>query len=336
MSNGEENTTGEQRWLSVSRILVTGANRFVGQALCRALSGRYEVLACARKHANLPADVKQHINPVVDASTDWSQSLREIDVVMHLAAHVHAQNDLDRRPELFTQVNLDATVNLARQAASAGIKRFVYLSTVKVHGEETTARSFTESDAPMPAEPYAMSKLAAERALMKIGRETGMAIVVIRSPLVYGPGVKANFYQLLELVRRVRFLPLAAIRNRRSLIFLGNLIDCLTLCATHPAAKDNIYLVSDVEDVSTPRLAQLLANAMHRPQSLFALPLSWMKAVAWLVGKSSAMDRLTQSLAVDSTKIRNELGWKSSYTLQQGLQITVDWYLHSKQRMHSS
>jgi nucleoside-diphosphate-sugar epimerase len=331
LADDAENATNEQRSLLVSRVLVTGANGFVGQALCCALSEQHEVIASMRQETSFPSGVTRNVNPAIDSTTDWGSCLGGVNVVIHLAAHVHAHDEFCTQSDIFNRVNLDSTVNLARQAALAGVERFIYLSTVKVHGENTASRAFTEEDEPRPRGAYALSKLSAEQALAEIGRETGMAIVIIRSPLVYGPGVRANFYQLLELVQRIRFLPFAAIRNRRSMIFLGNLVDSLALCVAHPGAGNRTYLVSDGEDVSTPQLVQRLAKAMHYPVFLFALPLSWMKAAAWLLGKSSAIDRLTQSLAVDSTKIRNELGWQAPYTLHQGLQITVDWYLRSKQ-----
>lgn len=271
--------------------------------------------------------------PQISGVTDWSQLLANIDIVVHLAARVHEMQETDVAAlSAFQDVNLHGTIKLARQAAIYGVKRFVYVSSIKVNGEYTGSNPFTERDAPQPQDPYAVSKWQAEQALHEIGLETGMEIVIVRPPLVYGPGVKANFHSLLKLVSRSLPLPLGSIHNRRSMIFVGNLVDALALCATHPAAAGQTYLVSDGDSVSTPQLVKEIAIAMKRPERLFPFPLSVMRLLARMIGKSSIVDRLTQSLEVDSCKVREELAWQPPYSMRQGLQTTADWFLKTNNR----
>lgn len=267
----------------------------------------------------------------INATTDWSRALKGVDVVAHLAARVHVMFEKATDAlTAFQEVNLHGTVNLARQAAAAGVRRFVYVSSIKVNGEYTDEKPFTESDTASPQDPYAVSKWEAEQALHEIGLETGMEVVIIRPPLVYGPGVKANFYHLLNLVSKALPLPLGSIRNRRSLIYVENLADALILCISHPKAAGQTYLVSDGVAVSTPQLIKDIALAMRKPSWVFALPLPFMTFCASLLGKSSALNRLTQSLEVDNSKISRELGWAPPYTMMQGLQVTADWFVKSK------
>lgn len=316
----------------MSRIIITGATGFVGTRLARGLAeAGYDVVEVGRKASSAAATFS--CVDSISATVDYSNALLSCDVVMHLAARVHVMRDDVEDPlAAFRAVNLHGTVNLARQAAAAGVKRFVYVSSIKVNGECTDNEPFTESDDPNPQDPYGISKWEAEQALGKIGRETGMEIVIVRPPLVYGPGVKANFYSLLKLVSKALPLPLGSIHNRRSMIYVGNLVDALIACATHPAAAGQTYLVSDGEAVSTPQLVKEIATAMQRPERVFPFPLSAMRFVARMTGRSSAVDRLTQSLEIDSSKIRNELGWHPPYTRQQGLQVTADWFLQSYNR----
>lgn len=314
------------------RILVTGANGFVGRALYEALvSSNHHVVACARKKRGPgPADLGYLHVPAINGATEWQSYLSGVEVVIHLAARVHVMQDAAENPlSTFQEVNLHGTANLARQAAAAGVRRFIYVSSIKVNGEYTGSHPFTEANEPQPQDPYAVSKWQAEQALHEIGRETGMEIVTVRPPLVYGPGVKANFYSLMKLVSKRLPLPLGSIRNRRSMIYVENLADALMLCATHPAAAGQTYLVSDGEAVSTPQLVKEIAVAMRRPDRVFPFPLSVMRFCARMIGRSSAVDRLTQSLEVDSSKIRKELGWRPPYSMQQGLQVTADWFLQS-------
>jgi nucleoside-diphosphate-sugar epimerase len=315
--------------LSYMRFLITGASGFIGRGLLAELSqARYQVLAVARRPL---AGFDTVSVDLIDGQTDWADMLQDVDVIVHLAARVHVMEEhaTDPLAEFFA-VNLHGTTNLARQAAKAGVKRFVYVSSIKVNGEQTSkGRPFTESDHLQPQDAYAISKWAAEQALHSISQETGMEVVIVRPPLGYGPNVKANFLKLLELVDRGVPLPLGSVENSRSLIYVGNLVDALIICATHPAAAGNAYLVSDGEDVSTPQLIQAVADALHRPSRVFPMSLALMRRVAALAGKSAAIDRLTQSLVIDSSKIHSELGWRPPYTMAQGLQATAKWYCQS-------
>ena len=318
------------------KLLVTGVSGFVGQPLCVALQKRdLPFRSSSRSQTSLVSGGNHVVVNMIGRDTDWSAALAGVDVVIHLAARVHVMHEkaIDPLAE-FQEVNLHGTVNLARQAASAGVKRFVYVSTVKVNGEYTEDKPFSESDAPKPEYPYAVSKWQAEQGLYAIGRETGMEIVIIRPPLVYGPGVKANFYSLLKLVSKALPLPLGSIHNRRSMIYVGNLADALITCATHPVAAGQVYLVSDGLDVSTPRLISMIATAMEKPNRVFAFPVLLMRLAAKCIGKSHVVDRLTQSLQVDSSKIRTELEWNPPYTMEQGIQVTVDWFIHAKNSKH--
>lgn len=318
----------------MKRILITGAGGFVGSHLSQILKVHgFAVRAACRQSTLFFHDADEVLVGKIDGLTEWNAALAGVDVVIHLAARVHVMHDDASDPLTeFLEVNLHGTVNLARQAAQAGVKRFVYVSSIKVNGELTDLKPFTEENQPSPQDPYAISKWQAEQALQQVGRETGMEIVIVRPPLVYGPGVKANFYSLLKLVSKALPLPLGSTHNRRSMIYVGNLVDALILCATHPVAAGQTYLVSDGEDVSTPQLIRAIASAMRRPDRVFPFPLSLMRSAASVLGRSSVVDRLTQSLEVDSGKIRKELGWRPPYSMQQGLQETVDWFLQSSNR----
>lgn len=313
------------------KFLVTGANGFVGKQLCAELLRQRQSVRIAVRSGVSPAEnVEVVVVGSISGETDWSNVLQEVDVVIHLAARVHVMHDETDNPlDEFLKVNLHGTVNLARQAA-AGAKRFVYVSSIKVNGEQTASgKPFAESDTPHPQDAYAISKWQAELALQAISQETGMEVVIVRPPLVYGPGVKANFANLLSAINRGIPLPFGNISNSRSLIYVGNLVDALIACATHPAAAGKTYLVSDGEDVSTPQLVQAVAYALHKPGRIFSMSITLIRGIAKLCGKPSAVDRLTQSLVIDSSKIRSELGWQPPYTMAQGLQATAEWYLQS-------
>lgn len=307
----------------MTKFLVTGANGFVGRAFCKALAQRgFPFTAVTRSNS----DTNSYIAiGDINGLTNWSSLLAGIDVVVHLAAHVHVSKT-NQSPEIFHQVNVDGTANLARQAAQAGVKRLVFASSIKVNGEYTEAQPFTENDPPSPVDSYGKSKLEAEQALWNISRETGMEIVVVRPPLVYGPGVKANFLNLVRLIEKGLWIPLGAIKNRRSLIYVENLADAAILCATHPRAAGETFLVSDGPALSTPELMSAIANALGKPCRMFLLPVSIMRFLARLTGKSSQMDKLVQSLEIDNSKIRNLLGWSPLFSMQQGLQETARWF----------
>jgi nucleoside-diphosphate-sugar epimerase len=314
------------------RFLITGANGFVGRPLVTELLRQGHAVQAAVRSTNSRIENLEVVSVgSIDGATDWVDALGSVDVVIHLAARVHMMKDAAVNPlEAFLAVNLHGTANLARQAATAGVKRFVYASSIKVNGEQTSAgQPFAESDHPQPQDPYAISKWQAEQALQGVSQETGIEVAIVRPPLVYGPRVKANFLKLFELVDRGVPLPLGSVQNSRSLIYVGNLVDALITCATHPMAAGHTYLVSDGEDVSTPQLIRAVADALHRPSRVFPLSIALMRGAAKLIGKSAAIDRLTQSLMIDSSKIRNELGWAPSYTMALGLQATAEWYHQS-------
>ena len=313
-------------------VLVTGANGFIGTALCNRLLGEnFRVHGAVRpgKVPLLPEGVEAAHIESIDGDTDWINALKGIDTVVHLAARVHMTNNHSKDSlAAYRYVNMAGTARLARMAAAAGVKRFVYLSTVKVNGEGKAA-PYTEKDDPEPTDPYGTSKWEAEKVLYEIADQTGMEMVVLRPPLVYGPGVKANFLRLLKVVERGIPLPLANVNNLRSLIYLENLLDVIVTCINHPKAAGQTFLISDGKDLSTPELIRLMAEAMGRKVRLFSFPLFMLKIAGCILGKSVEIDRLLGSLTVDSSKIRRDLGWKAPYTMAQGLKETAKWYLNN-------
>ncbi len=303
------------------KLLVTGATGFVGTALrARLAASGHEVVPAVRSKSGLPHEV---VVGNLDASTDWRPALTGCDVVIHLAARVHVMNDAAQDPQaLYRATNTEATLNLARQAVQAGVKRFVFVSTVKVNGEGRDT-AYRETDVPAPEDAYAISKWEAEQGLRRIARETGLEVVILRPPLVYGPGVKANFLRLMRTVEKGWPLPLGAVRNRRSLLYLGNFVDAIRACVEHPAAAGQTFLLDDGEPVSTPELIRALAHAMGRPARLLAVPVAALEFAGALLGKRAAVARLTGSLFVDSSAIRLRLAWTPPYTMRQGLDATV-------------
>ncbi len=302
-------------------ILVTGATGFVGQALCAELSRRrmeYRPVSRSPRSGFV-------VIGTMNSDTDWSDALAGIDTVIHLAARVHVMNESAADPlAAFRAVNVDATVNLARQAAGAGVKRFIFLSSIKVNGEETAeGKPFRASDAPYPEDAYGRSKLEAEGALLAISAETGMEVVIIRPPLVYGPGVKANFASLMKWASRPFPWPFGMIRNRRSLVYLGNLVDFMLLSARHPAAGNRVFLVSDGEDLSIGQLISKLSLAAGRTAWMLPVPPALLEGLAALLGRRAAAQRLLGSLQVDIGETRLVTGWSPPYSVEEGLAATV-------------
>lgn len=266
---------------------------------------------------------------VIGPETDWSLALKNVSVVIHLAARVHVMREeaTDSLP-LYRQVNAAGTLNLARQAASVGVRRFVFLSSIKVNGEETpVGRPFTEEDIPAPCDPYAISKFEAEQDLRSLAAETGMEVVIMRPPLVYGPGVRANFLAMLKWLKKGMPLPLGSINNRRSLLGLDNLIDLIVTCLEHPAAANQTFLVADGEDLSTTELVKRLGDGLGRPARLIPMPDWLLKAGAAAVGKRNIAARLCGSLQVDISKARRLLGWTPPVSLDEGLRRTAEGFL---------
>jgi nucleoside-diphosphate-sugar epimerase len=255
------------------------------------------------------------------SGTDWSAALHGQTTVIHTAARAHVMNDKSEDPvQEFRQVNVDGTLKLARQAADAGIQRFVFVSSIKANGEQTAlGQPFTPEDQPAPEDPYGLSKLEAEQGLRELASETGMEVVIIRPPLVYGPGVKGNFASMIKLVEKGLPLPLGAIRNKRSLVVLDNLVDLIITCIDHPAAANQVFLAGDGEDLSTTELLQGVAKAMGKPSRLVPVPAGLLMFGATMLGKKAMAQRLLGSLQVDISKARNLLGWQPPMSVEEGL-----------------
>lgn len=313
-------------------ILVTGANGFVGVALVRRLlTDGWSVRAAVRTPGAKRLSKKPGLEmvPVGDISgaTDWQAALAGIEVVIHLAARVHVMEDRSADPlAAYRVTNVEGTRRLAQMAAAAGCRRLVFVSSIKANGEGRD-QPYTEADPPQPLDPYGVSKWEAEQALAAIGRETGLETVVLRPPVVYGPGVKANILRLLQAIDRGWPLPLGSINNRRSLIYVGNLVDALVTAAFHPRAARQTYMVSDGEDVSTPELVRRMAIALNRSARLLPFPPALMRLIGRLTGKTAAVNRLLESLTVDSARIRQDLGWQPPFSMAQGLAEMVRHYM---------
>ena len=309
------------------RVSVTGASGFVGRTLLPALSLRSHVIVAAMRAA--PSDRHTPSNSVaigdINAATNWSDALHGADAVVHLAARVHIMRDAARNPlEEFRRVNTAGTLNLARQAAAAGVRRFIFLSTIGVNGNSTShGKMFTETSASLPHDPYSVSKHEAEVGLRAISKSTGMEIVIIRPTLVHGSKAPGNFGKLTRLVAKSLPLPLASIDNRRSLVGIDNLVDFIVTCLEHPAAANETFLVSDGEDLSTPDLIRRMARAMNRSARLLPVPKSVLVAAAAMLGKRDMAQRLCSSLQVDISKSRTLLGWNPPVSVDEGLRRAV-------------
>lgn len=310
------------------KVLVTGANGLVGRALCSVLDQTEGQVVRAVRTSTTPWEI-----PVgeLNEDTDWSEALgQNTDVVVHLAGQVPSTDGaVEPTGDRCIEVNTLGTANLARQCAQRGVERFIFVSTVKVLGEGKSEQ-YRDTDLAVPADAYAISKWEAEQTLWQIAAETGMEVVVLRPPLVYGPGVKGNFLRLMQAIDNLRPLPLGDIQNQRSLIYLGNLVDAICLCLNHPKAAGKTFLVSDGDDVSTPELVRRIAASLGRRPLLLPVPMSWMRWAGRVLGKQAALDRLSGSLCVDVSPLREELGWTPPYTMQEGLEATAQWYRKTK------
>ena len=316
-------------------LLVTGATGFVGRALIESLKGHhgFSVRGVVRRLVE-DSPVGAESVQVADLSpeTDWKVALSGMDVVIHTAARVHVMSENMADPLVeFRRVNVEGSLNLARQAAYAGARRFIFISSIKVNGEGTLlGKPYTADDVSTPVDPYGISKYEAEGGLRKIAQQTGMEVVIIRPPLVYGPGVKANFLNMMRWLHKGVPLPFGAIHNRRSLVALDNLIDLIITCIEHPAAANQTFLVSDGEDLSTTELLRRMAAALNVPARLLPVPQKLLEAGFKVVGKGDLAQRLCGFLQVDITKACTMLGWKPLIPVDEGLRRTAECFLRGR------
>lgn len=317
------------------KILLTGASGFVGRSLCdRLLAENHRIIAPVRSHDLLPYNHNlrpEKISGLQD-SLDWKLMLKDVEVIIHLASRVHVMNDTSIDPLAeFRKINVGATLNLARQAVELGVQRFIYMSSIKVNGEKTLpVKPFTAEDKPAPVDPYGISKYEVEQSLAQIASETGLEVVILRPPLVYGPNVKANFLRLIKWVKLGLPLPLGSLHNQRSMVYVGNLVDAVIACLEHPSVAGETFLVSDGEDVSTPQLITMIASAMGKTSRVLPFPTAILNILGKATGKSTEVERLANSLCVDSGKIRTLLGWNPPFTMEAGIQETVNWYMNQR------
>lgn len=314
-------------------VLLTGATGFVGKATLESLINRgHSVVAAVRGNATIeqPSVTTMRIDSL-DDRTQWEDSLNNVEVVIHSAARVHVMNDSEADPlAAFRKVNVEGTLNLARQAAAAGVKRFVFVSSIKVNGEGTSkGRPYRADDVPAPADPYGISKMEAEQGLRALAEQTSLEVVIIRPVLVYGPGVKANFMAMMRWLDKGIPLPFGAIDNRRSLVALGNLVDLIVTCVDHPAAANQTFLVSDGDDLSTTGLLRKMAQALGKSARLVPVPSVLLELAATVLGKRSLSQRLCGSLQVDIDKTRTLLGWAPPLSVENALALTARHYQKS-------
>ncbi len=315
--------------LSPTPVLVTGAEGFIGSAVCDALLAQAVPVRAASRYA-----IRDSSHPLLQPmaigtmnyTTDWREALAPCGAVVHTAARAHVTSETADDPlSEFRRTNVEGTLALARQALDAGVKRFVFISTAKVLGEGQ-AMLYTDTSLPAPKDAYSISKWEAEQGLRDLTAGTRMELVILRPPLVYGPGVKANFLQLMRLVDKGYPLPFGAVVNRRSFIYLENLVQAILLCLTHPVAANSCFLLADAEPLSTPALIRAIAAALDRPARLFPLPASVIQCAAKLCGKSEMADRLLGSLMVDGSGIQRALNWSPPVSTAAGLKKTAEWF----------
>jgi nucleoside-diphosphate-sugar epimerase len=314
------------------RVLVTGANGFIGKALIKALYKQGHHIMCTFREGRITdpnllfpvssPECQTAWIPIgnIDHRTDWHEALEDTESVIHLAARSHLRpGSIGSSLSELREVNTHGTLNLARQAAHHGARRFIFISSIGVNGNQTISKPFSEQDIPNPSENYTLSKYEAEVGLERIAQETGMEVVIIRPPLVYGPNPPGNIARLVRLVQTGLPLPFGAIENRRSLVALDNLTDFISTCMTAPKAANELFLISDGEDITTPQLLRKLAHAYQREARLILVPVNWMELGAKLLGKEAIAIRLLRSLVIDSSKARNLLGWQPVITMDEQL-----------------
>jgi nucleoside-diphosphate-sugar epimerase len=314
-------------------IFLTGASGFLGRALVARLASSGLLRISLRKVTSDYPENVEIVQAELVHDQDWSSSLSGVSVIIHCAARVHVMNE-DARDSLaaFRKVNVEETMRLAQQAVEAGVRRFIFMSSIKVNGEVTNLGSpFTADDIPDPKDPYGISKYEAEAELRELSIRTGMEIVIIRPPLVYGPGVKANFLSMMKWLQIGVPLPLGGItKNRRSFVYLDNLVDMIVLCISHPAAANRIFLVSDGEDLSTTALLQRMALALEQPTKLIPIPPALITILAKLICRADISSRLCDSLQVDIKKSRDLLGWSPLVSIDEGFRKTAAHFLKAQ------
>ncbi|MGO2510215.1 MAG: UDP-glucose 4-epimerase family protein [Vibrio hibernica] len=318
-------------------LLITGATGFVGERLLKAaLSQDYRISAIARE-TKLHTHEKQYPQAQwwkgeLASDYNWTSALSHIDCVIHCAARVHQMSEPEQNiQQNYDEANFHATVNLAKQASSLGVKRFIFISSIKVNGECTQiGKPFLSQASSVPSDPYGLSKYKAEEALKRLSLQTGMEVVIIRPPLVYGQGVKANFESMIKWASRPIPLPLGAIDNQRSMVFIDNLIDLILICTHHPKAANHTFLVSDGIDVSTSQLLRQIKKASQSRCILLPIPMSWFSMTAKLLNKPLIAQRLCGSLQVDISHTQKQLNWQPPVSWEQGISETVRYYLQSK------
>ena len=310
-------------------VLITGASGFIGSNLCKNLGRDGLFVRLVYREGAVKNNPQIFTVNGIDKSTGWSGAFDNIETVIHAAARVHVMDDSSVDPlSEFRAVNTYGTLHLAQQAAQAGVKRFIFISTIKVNGESTlTGVPFKPEDSSIPTDPYGLSKYEAEVGLRKIAKETGMEVVIIRPPLVYGPGVKGNFVSMMKWLNKGIPLPLGAINNKRSFVSLDNLISLITICIDHPNAANETFLVSDDNDISITTLLSELAVSLNTPKRLLPIPGAWLMFCAKLLGKQDVALRLLGSLQVDITKTKSLLGWSPPYTVDESLKKTAQFFM---------
>ncbi len=309
-------------------VLLTGVTGFVGQAVLAQLVPRPEITVFSygrRTPAGLPASIlhttTHHVTGELSGDTNFTSALSDIDVVIHCAAQAHVMKPSNNDGgNIYWAVNVEGTLNLAKQAIAAGVKRFIFISSVKVNGESTTHLSpFSHTSAPAPEDDYGLSKLAAEEGLRSLVAGSKMELVIIRPPLVYGLGVKGNFCSLLAIAKKNLPLPLGGIHNQRSMVALDNLVDLIITCITHPRAANKTFLVSDDQDVSTTQLLQMITQAAGKSPRLIPVPMSWLRLMGRLTGKQAVIERLCGNLQVDIGHTKQTLGWQPPVSVAEGI-----------------
>ena len=305
------------------KILLTGATGFVAKGVLAKLN-KYKIRLTSK--SKIPYNFDDFFQKKISSTTDFSDCLKNIDLVIHTAARVHQMRDKSKDPLIdFMEINCYGTLNLAMQAAEAGVKRFIFISSIKVNGEKTiSGMPFRHDDIVNTNDPYAVSKYKAEVGLLEIAKNYDMEVVIIRPPLVYGPGVKGNFKSLMNLSKKNIPLPLGSIKNKRSFVALENLVDLILICIDHPNAANKIFLISDDSDISTPRLIKLISNAFGSKVWLININTKLLKLFAKLIGKESIVNRLCDDFEIDIKHTKDTLSWTPPISMEQGITLCVD------------